>query len=114
MTERRKDSHAANLVIVYNNHVQRCISIRVLLVDVGFLGMQQSNAFLLAEASGEAQREFSPVHVPTHRHRTVLLETMKQSINAKYAKHLVVQPFSLRVPPEKISAELCDNNTLQQ
>ena len=56
------------LLVVYNKHVKGCVSICVFLVDVGFLGAQQSDAFLLTETSGKAQRVFAPVRVPTHRH----------------------------------------------
>ena len=44
--------------------MENCVSIRVLLVDVGALGVQQADTLRLTEAGGEAQRVFAPVHVP--------------------------------------------------
>ena len=64
MRRRKSGVYSAHVVVVYGDHVQSCVAVRVLPVDVDVLGTQQTHTLLLAEARREAQRILAPVRVP--------------------------------------------------
>ena len=84
-------SSVANLVVMYDDHVQSCVSISVFQVDVSVLGAQQSHALLLTETSGKAQRVFAPVCVPAQRKQIITFDSRQYSFRFRLTPCLFVR-----------------------